>query len=219
MFVVPASFNLIGSLLVSPVFLARALIGIAPAFTLALAAALAALRWPALRYSAIGVLAITRMMVVSNNLYTHDHRKEPWDEIAQAVMHEADANTLVLMVPNELTLPLQHAIPDSEEKRLSLRGVPADFPAPGMAAARYPSGKCAPSVIGQNLHNIEQAVQGRSKILFLTRRNNVYDPQDQIRVLLRKMGLHEISMRRFMPGDLEMHEFEILKRATAVVRK
>jgi uncharacterized membrane protein len=219
MFVVPATFNLIGSLLVSPVFLARALIGIAPAFTLALAAALAAVRWPTLRYSAIGVLAITRMVVVSNNLYTHEHRKEPWDEIAQAVVHEADANTLILMVPNELVLPLQHAVPDDQERRLSMRGVPADFPAPGMATARYPSGKCAPSVIGQNLHHIEQAVQGRSKIIFLTRRNNVYDPQDQIRALLKKMGLHEISMQRFMPGDLEMHEFELLKRVSAVVRK
>ena len=88
----------------------------------------------------------------------------------------------------------------------SLRGAPADFPAPSLNA-RYPSGKCAPSVRGQDLGALARATEGRSVVWFITRHNNVYDPDNRIVAFLRERGFAQVDMKRYMPGYLEVHRF------------
>lgn len=205
LFLLPALLNLSVSLLVKPIFLARALIGMAPAFYIAVAAAIAALVRPGVRHAALAVYVGTCVFMTAQLIYA-PVRKEPWDQIASALIQQGGGNTLVLAVPNEMALPLRHVLM-RKSKTLEIRGVPADFPAPGLPA-RYPSGKCAPSVVGQDLSAVVAQTQGRQTVLFLTRAGNVYDPQDQIRPLLEAGGFKLARTLRFMPGFVEVHVFQ-----------
>lgn len=203
----PVMMNLAVSLTVTPVYLARALIGISPAFALAIACAIGAISFGWLRVSAFVALAAARL-IAATWLYVDDNRKEPWDEVAEHVLHEAHRETLVLLVPNELALPLGHALSEEDDSaRVAMRGVPADFPAPGIARARYPSGKCTPAVHEQDLPALAQSVKGRHEVMVVTRRNNVYDPRDRTQAMLRSLGMVEASRREFRPGAIVVHRF------------
>jgi hypothetical protein len=213
--VLPVALNLAVSLTVKPVFIARVLISVAPAFVICVAAALAALDGRALRISAVTALAAARIMA-SVALVGEEHRKEPWDQIAHQIVLEAGGDALVLMVPNELGLPLGHAL-GTAQASLTLRGVPQDFPAPGIKA-RYPSGKCAPSVVDQDLTQMVHALRGHRTVLFVTRRNNWYDPKDQIAALLRAEGLVETLQKEFRPGSLMVRKFVARRGAPSSIR-
>ncbi len=204
LFLLPVALNFAVSLAIKPVFIARALIGVAPGFVVGVAAALAAINVAALRFALVAALCATAFWRATA-LY-EPQRKEPWDRIAAALNGEARGNAIALMIPNELVLPLTHAL---ETSRISvpLHGVPADFPAPGLPA-RYPSGKCAPSVNGQDLSWIERAAQQRDTVFFITRRDNVYDPQERIRAVLLAQGMVEVERREFMPGYLQLRRYE-----------
>lgn len=202
--VLPVALNLLVSLTIKPIFLARALIGIAPPFAVGLAVALAAIdaRW--LRRASVGALAALRV-AAAIPLYTEADRKEQWDDIASYIVDGAGREALVLLVPNELSLPLGYAL-SATNANVTMRGVPVDFPAPGRAA-RYPSGKCTPSVVGQDLRPLAQAVRDRRTIVVVTRRNNLYDPQDSTQAMLRSIGMRLASTREFMPGYLRVQTF------------
>lgn len=208
LFLLPGLLNLAASLLIKPVFLARAMIGFVPAFTVALAAAFAALENRHWRYGALTVYVLTALYVSNQTLYQKD-RKANWDQVAQTLISQAPAGSLVLTVPNEMALPLSYALTDAG-KSMEIRGIPADFPAPGLAA-RYPSGKCAPSLVGQDLSEILRIAQKHQTLFFLTRTGNVYDPQDEVRPALQAAGFREVAVRRFMPGTIELRRFEAPK--------
>jgi hypothetical protein len=112
---------------------------------------------------------------------------------------------MVLVAANELALPLSHAFEDIHMS-VPMQGAPANFPSPGLDA-RYPSGKCAPSVAGQDLSSIGRAVRGHSVVYFITRANNVYDPGNGIARFLQSMGMRQTGMTTYMPGYLEVHRF------------
>ncbi|WP_424193474.1 glycosyltransferase family 39 protein [Ampullimonas aquatilis] len=207
MFILPVAINFLVSVTIKPIFIARAFIGIAPAFAIGIAVALAFFKQRRVRV--IAVLAVACLQLVPAwTILTQKDRKEPWDDIAMQMVSDARANggqPLVLMVPNELSLPLNHAL---EEAHMSLpiSGIPDAFPAPGLTA-RYPSGKCTPSVLGQDLGKLKQAVKGHDTVLFVTRRGNVYDPKDQIQIQLMGLGLRQIGIHEYKPGGLIVHTF------------
>src|SRR5262245_6380142 len=209
--VLPVALSFLVSVTVKPILLARALIGIGPPFVVALGAALAAIDGTWLRHGAVGALAALRVVAVLP-LYTEVDRKEQWDDIASYVAREAGRDALVLLVPNELALPLGHALATAEAK-VAMRGVPVDFPAPGRAA-RYPSGKCTPSIVGQDLRPLASAVRGRGVVVVVTRRNNSYDPQESTQALLRSVGMRLARTREFTPGQLRVQTFVTPPRAT-----
>lgn len=203
----PVAMNLAVSLTIKPIYLARALIGISPPFALGLACALAAIRLSWLRVGGVALLAAARLAAAAS-LYFEDNRKEPWDDVAAYLLREAPPGALVLLVPNELALPLGHALDEAEaEAAFALHGVPADFPAPGLARARYPSGKCTPAVTGQDLAPLAAAARGRPEVVLVSRRNNVYDPGDRTQALLGSIGMVEASRREFQPGEIVVHRF------------
>ncbi|MFT3802784.1 MAG: glycosyltransferase family 39 protein [Burkholderiaceae bacterium] len=220
--IAPVLLNYGVSMVSRSIFIGRALIGVAPAMAIMLACAvmlIASVRWRALALAALLVahgLAIVEMV-------ENDHGKEPWDKIASQLAGSMKADgalqnanaAVVLTVPNELVLPLGHAM---EELRMQMpvRGAPANFPSPGLAA-RYPSGKCAPSVAGWDLGRLASLINGRRIVYFITRQNNAYDPGNRIAGFLRSQGLISDGMRRFMPGFLEVHKFvaPVLRRGPA----
>jgi mannosyltransferase len=207
--VVPVALNYGISMTVKPIFIARALIGIAPAAAVLMAASVMLIRSPAMRRSAFAALLLAHVGALAV-WYSNYQGKEPWDRIASQVVATDDhrtpgQNAIVLVAANELALPLSHALEEMHET-VPMQGAPANFPSPGLDA-RYPSGKCAPSVLGQDLSSIGQAVRGHSVVYFITRRNNVYDPGNGIVRFLRSLGLRQTAMTTYMPGYLEVHEF------------
>jgi len=202
--VLTIGFNIAVSLAVRPVFIARALIGIAPAFFVTIAAAIATLESRRARIAAV-VAFVGAQLFVAHNLYIDYPRKEPWNEIARAAAGAAGAKGIVLVASNQEALPLGHAL-QMAGLQVPVRGVPADFPAIGLAA-RYPSGKCTPSIEGQDLGAIREAVKGRPVVVFITRRDNVYDPHRDVETLLAWLGYRQEDYIMFQPGYLEMRKF------------
>jgi 4-amino-4-deoxy-L-arabinose transferase-like glycosyltransferase len=199
----PIIFNVAISYLLSPILLSRALIGAAPALAIALAASAMLLRPRALRIAAACALVVVHAISLQRYLAA-DHVKEPWRPVVARLAVEAQQAPL-LVVPNELVLPLMH---EAKMERLALRarGLPADYPATDMKA-RYPSGKCAPSVIDQDLTPLIDSLRNENTVVLLTRLNNTYDPNEAIAAALKQAGYKLRNDDVFQPGDLRIMRF------------
>ncbi len=223
--VFPALMNIAISLTVKPIFISRALIGIVPAFTLAFAVAIALVQSQVLRVILVLLLAFMHINAVHGLLNTHN-LKEPWDELATKMLQENGPvtkntanDTIILMISNELVLPLTHMLSHGpfvsrNAMMIPRQGLPANYPAPGLDL-RYPSGKCDPAVMGMDYKTINAMVAGRKQVFFITRRNNTYDPNNSIRSYLLEHGWRETSMAIFQPGDLELFRFVPSAEASA----
>lgn len=201
--VLPVAFNLIISTLMKPILISRAMIGISPAFAIAMAGTTVLLsnRW--LRI-AIGIGLVVVFGYAASRYLGADHVKEPWKPVV-AQLATLPAGTPILVVPNEIELPLTHQA-KMDGVRFDVRGVPASYPAIGMAA-RYPSGKCAPSVVGQDLAPLVASLAQRREVVLLTRRNNTYDPDEAIAAALVRGGFALASDTVYQPGDLRIMRF------------
>ena len=201
--ILPVVFNVIISVFFKPILIARALIVATPAITLALAALVVLVKPRALRLGvAFGMIALHLSAAFA--FVNADHVKEPWKTIVARLASVAGDGT-ILVVPNEMALALMHEA-QAETVKLRVRGVPADFPATGLRA-RYPSGKCAPSVVGQDLAPLMASLRGESEVVLLTRRNNTYDPGEAIADALRVEGFHLQHDEVFQPGDLRVMRY------------
>lgn len=212
--ILPVAFNVAVSATVKPVLLARALIGATPAFMIAIAAAVCMIPDRRLRVAAI-VALVAAHALGAEKLLDATGNKEPWDRIAAVMQRDGagdNRDSVAFVVPNEMALPLAHALA-AQHIALTIVGVPADFPATGLDA-RYPSGKCAPSVAGQNLSPLAAAARGKKRIYLVTRRNNVNDPEDRVGAYLRAQGLTQSSVDEFNPGDLRILRFAAPSRSS-----
>lgn len=201
--VLPIAFNVAISYAISPILISRALMGAAPALVLALAAAVVLIRSKPLRIVA-GVLLVAAHLAAVSRYVGADHVKEPWKPvIARLAVVARDAP--ILVVPNELVLPLQHEA-DAQHVTVRVQGLPADYPAIELKV-RYPSGKCAPSVIGADLPARLHDLQRESAVVLLTRLRNTYDPQEEAPAALRAAGFSLDSEDVYQPGDLRVMRF------------
>jgi hypothetical protein len=199
----PIVLNVAFSAVMSPVLIARALIGATPALALALAASAMLLRPRALRIAAVTALIVVHGIALASYLAA-DHVKEPWKAIVAQIAVEAE-RAPVLVVPNELVLPLTH---EAARQRVDLEvwGVPADYPAPDLGG-RYPSGKCAPSVVGRDLAPLINGFGEEPTVVLLTRLNNTYDPHQDVAAALVRQGFTLAKDDVFQPGDLRVMRF------------
>ena len=204
--ILPVALNVAVSATVKPILLARALIGVTPAFMIAIAAAACMIANRRQRIVLV-VALVAAHALGAQKLLAATGIKEPWDKIAAVMQGDGagDDDSVAFVVPNEMALPLAHALA-AQHRALTIVGVPADFPATGLDA-RYPSGKCAPSVAGQDLSPIAAAARGKKWIYLVTRRNNVYDPENRVGAYLRAQGLTLSNVHEFNPGDLRILRF------------
>jgi uncharacterized membrane protein len=201
--ILPIVFNVAISYLMSPILLSRAMMTAAPACVIALAAAAMLVRARPLRIAFACALVLIHGISLSRYLAA-DHVKEPWKPvIAQLAVDARQAPLLV--IPNELALPLAHEAA-VEHVKLRMRGVPADYPATDMKA-RYPSGKCAPSVIDQDLRPLVASLGGERVVVLLTRLNNTYDPHEDMKAALERGGYRVAKDTVYEPGDLRILRF------------
>jgi mannosyltransferase len=208
--VVPVAMNWTISMTIKPIYIARALIAIAPAASITLAAAAMLLSTKTLRRAAL--CALVAVHLTGFLMWRQDYLgKERWDSLAEQLVRSSNrvgpGDAVVLVTANELALPLAHAFEDVHATSLlPISGVPADFPAPNLVA-RYPSGKCAPSLQGLDLDSVKRAVAGHHTVFFVTRKDNVYDPGQRVAKFLRALGMKESRYELFTPGYLEIHTF------------
>jgi len=201
--VLPIALNVGISYAMKPILISRAMIGAAPALALALASAVILLRSGRLRaVVAIGLVAIH--LYALGRYVSADHVKEPWKPVIARLATVAPGAP-ILVVPNELVLPLEH---EAKMQHLTVRvhGLPADYPAPDLEA-RYPSGKCAPSVVGQDLTPLMNGLASEPLVVLLTRRNNTYDLQEAMPAALRAAGFTFQGEDVYQPGDLRVMRF------------
>ena len=211
--ILPVVLNVAVSATVKPILLARALIGATPAFMIAIAAAVSMIADRRLRAALIFALVAAHALG-AQKLLAATGIKEPWDRIAAVMQQDGagvDDAAVAFVVPNEMALPLAHALA-AQHMALTIVGVPAGFPATGMDA-RYPSGKCAPSVVGQDLGPIAAAARGKKRVYLVTRRNNVNDPEDRVGAYLLAQGLTQSTVHEFNPGDLRLLRFATPSRS------
>lgn len=205
----PVLLSVTVSLVSTPIYLARALIGIGPPFALGLAGAFATLRWRRAMPIALALL-ICYQLGLALPMQGATDRKEPWGRVVRQIVEDVEAagalnsEAMVLTVPNEIVLPLGHAL-RSAELELPMHGVPGDYPQPGLKGARYPSGKCAPSVVGRDLAPVTEAVAGRKLAFLITRRNNSYDPDNSVLAYLRGHGWASAETHTFEPGAITVY--------------
>ena len=205
----PVLLNFVVSLVATPIYLARALIGIGPPFALGLAGAFATLQWRRAMPIALAVLICYQLWLALPMQGATD-RKEPWGRVVRQIVEDVDAagavttEAMVLTVPNEMVLPLGHAL-QSAEVDLPMHGIPGDYPQPGVAGARYPSGKCAPSVVGMDLAPAAGAISGSKLAFLITRRNNSYDPNNSVLAYLRARGWVSVESHTFEPGAIVVY--------------
>jgi hypothetical protein len=179
------------------------LIGAAPALTIALAAGVILVRPRGLRVAGIAALVMAHAISLSRYVAA-DHVKEPWKPVVAQLAVEA-GNGPLLVIPNELVLPVTHEA-KMQHVELHVRGLPADYPATDMKA-RYPSGKCAPSMVGQDLTPLIDGLRGEKQVVLLTRLHNTYDPDEVVSAALRKAGYAVRGDDVFQPGDLRIMRF------------
>ncbi len=201
--ILPIIYNVVISYTINPILISRALIGAAPALALALASAAMLLRTRSLRVAVAVALIAVHGYALSRFLGA-DHVKEPWTPVVARLAAIAPAAP-ILVVPNELVLPLAH---EAKMQQVPFRvlGLPADYPATGVAA-RYPSGKCAPSVVDQDLAPLLARLANEPTVVLLTRRNNTYDPREASVAAMRAAGFRLQSDDTFQPGDLRILRF------------
>ena len=201
--VLPIAYNVAISYAVNPVLIARALIGATPALTLSLAAFAMLWRSRWARFLVAILLIAVHAYALSRYLGA-DHVKEPWTPIVARLAAIAPGAP-ILVVPNELVLPLTH---EANAQRMPVRvlGLPADYPAIDMKA-RYPSGKCAPSIVDQDLAPLLSGLADAPTVVLLTRRNNTYDPDEAVLAAMRAAGFRLQSDDVFQPGDLRILRF------------
>ena len=208
----PVLLSFAVSLVSTPIFLARALIGVGPAFALGLACAFASLQWRRAMPIALALLICYQLWLVLPMLGATD-RKEPWGRVVRQIAEDVEAagaastEAMVLTVPNEMVLPLGHAL-QSAAVAIPMHGIPGDYPQPGLAGARYPSGKCAPSALGMDLAPAAKSIAGRKLAFLITRRNNSYDPNDAVLPYLRTQGWASVGTHTFEPGAITVYRLE-----------
>ncbi len=205
----PVLLSFVVSHVATPIFLARALIGIGPPFAVGLACAFATLPWRHAMPIALALLICYQLWLALPMQGATD-RKEPWGRVVSQIAEDVEAagavttETMVLTVPNEMVLPLRHAL-KSTSVELPLQGIPGDYPQPGVAGARYPSGKCAPSVAGMDLAPAANAIGGKKLAFLITRRNNSYDPDNAVVGYLRAKGWATVETHTFEPGAITVY--------------
>lgn len=204
----PLLLNFAVSRVSTPIYLARALIGIGPPFVLGLAGVFAVRWYRAMPLLLAGLIGYQLWLALPMQGATD--RKEPWNHVVQEIVDDVDAagalttEVMVLTVPNEMVLPLGHAL-RAAQVELPMRGIPGDYPQPGLTGARYPSGKCAPSVVGMDLEPTMEAIAGRKAVFLITRRNNSYDPRNTVLAELRMHGWTSVATHTFEPGAITVY--------------
>ncbi len=175
------------------VFLERTFTPILVPYYIFLALSLSRIQWPVVKYACLSVLFF---QLCYGSFYHLKYRdKEPWDDIRDFIYHQSDVDTLVLLFPNSIKLPL---LKDGSEvlNNSAMESIPYEFPALDKSTF-YPAG--TPSVPGFTAEDVsrfdELTKEGHNRIILITRREALYDPNGLLKIAFKKSD-YELVMTK-----------------------
>jgi uncharacterized membrane protein len=173
---VPLITALVSALFV-PVFLPRTLTATLVPFYLAIGAALARTESSKERLALMAVLVAT--LFPATIAMALRPATEPWDQVDAYLQRNVRAGDIVWLYPNDSALPLRAAGPRSTYVR---HGIPADYPALGVAAPRNAGSPAVPSVTPKSMEKLigsPEAMRART-IWLVTSQAQYFDPKDDL---------------------------------------
>ncbi|MFL6628632.1 MAG: glycosyltransferase family 39 protein [Vitreoscilla sp.] len=175
----PLSAVLAFSFLVKPIFIDRLFEWMTPlAMLVAAIGAVAALPARASAAWRVVAIAITVGLSLKATYWLFAWQREDWRGIVQAIERQARPGDLVVVVPNELSVPLAYyardpAFPD-------LLCLPAPFPAQGLQRV-YVANLGAPRIAPEDIATLRARLATHGRVWYIDRLADLYDVDDSVR--------------------------------------
>lgn len=181
--VAPFALEVVASYLFRPLFLNRTLIWTNVPFLVLLVVGLTPIRPARLRSAALAALAV--LLLLGSASFFANYKSEEWDRVAALVAENAGPRDIVLLLPNDVELPLfphlRRARPD-----LSYVPLPRPFPAPGLPNP-YPSGVAGvPGMTAANVPALRERLRASGPVWLIERGMQDYDPDSLVLGVLRE---------------------------------
>lgn len=175
----PLSAVLAFSFLVKPVFIDRLFEWMTPLAMMVAAigavAALPARASPAWRVAAI---AVTVGLSVKATAWFFAWQREDWRGIVQSIERQARPGDLVVVVPNELSVPLAYYARDPAFPELLC--LPGPFPAQGLQRV-YVANLGAPRIAPEDIATLRAHLATHGRVWYIDRLADLYDVDDSVR--------------------------------------
>jgi len=178
----PLAAVLAVSFLVKPIFIDRLFEWLTPLSMVAAAiGAVAALRW---RVPGVVAIAIVVGLSLKGTYWFYGWKREDWRGIVQAIERQARPGDLVVVVPNELSVPLAYyarspAFPE-------VLYLPGPFPALGLER-EYVANLGAPRIAPEDIVTLRASLAAHGRVWYIDRVTAAYDPDDSVR---REIAAH-----------------------------
>jgi uncharacterized membrane protein len=179
--ILPAAMAISLSLLLTPIFLPRTLVPSAFPILMLVAAGLATIdrfRRPAVAAKAIFVLlagAILALLAAASFAQARAAPREQWGLLAAALERRVGAREEIWLLPNEIVMPLRYGGGGALDR---VRGVPAEFPAPGHPGPRPSGTRAVPAMTDADAERLaaDARARGLSGIWVVSRLPRLFDP-------------------------------------------
>lgn len=172
----PLALVLAFSFLVKPIFIDRLFEWMTPpAMIVAALGATAALRR---RFWRVAAIAVTVAVSLKATYWFYAWQREDWRGIVQAIERQARPGDLVVVVPNELSVPLAYyarapAFPE-------VLCLPGPFPATGLPRV-YVANLGAPRIAPEDIATLRARLAAPGRVWYIDRLADLYDVDDSVR--------------------------------------
>lgn len=175
------------SFLVKPIFIDRLFEWMTPLAMMA--AAIGAVVALSSRAWRIGLVAVAVGLSLKSTYWLYAWQREDWRGIVQAIERQARPGDTVVVVPNELSVPLAYygrgpAFPE-------VVYLPGPFPALGLQR-EYVANLGAPRIAPEDIATLRARLAGHGRVWYVARLADLYDPNDSVR---REIAAHH-ALRR-----------------------
>lgn len=200
----PILMELLFSVTLRPIFLARTIIYVSVPFYISIAAGIMMLG--STRKSALAVILITFVFTKWTYGYFANFQKESWDKVAQTVSYQAGGD-VVLFVPNSIEIPFSYYAQRIINNNLHVIPLPcpiSDFlrQEPGMENLVSDPFK-AICIKPSDVSSIDRAIGNKSPVWLITRREELFDRD--------KIVFNRLTSKRNLVATLRFGEIDVFK--------
>ncbi|MCF8468100.1 MAG: hypothetical protein K9G33_11905 [Sneathiella sp.] len=125
------------------------------------------------------------VVVLGFGLYAtlSEGKKEAWNEVAENLNKSVAENDVVLLLPNDLILPIELYVRD-EKLSAKIFGIPSKFPAIEYSDF-YPDGfPAVPGIRAEDADKIRSVIKDKDHVFLITREEDLFDPNSVTRTVL-----------------------------------
>lgn len=200
----PILMELLFSMALRPIFLARTIIYVSVPFYIAIAAGIMMLGDT--RKSTLAVILISFIFTKWTYSYFVNFQKESWDKVAQTVSYQSKGD-VVLFVPNSIEIPFSYYAKRIINNNLHVIPLPcpiSDFlrQDPGMEILALDPFK-AICIKPSDVNSIDRAIGNKSPVWLITRREELFDRD--------KIVFNRLSSKRNLVATLRFGEIDVFK--------